>query len=197
MSIIKRDKALVTGLKTHLADLEKRLTDLQNSGLLTEADRAILDLITATKAVNLDDTVTTDRLATNISDTTADTLAASVLAIREYVLGALQLGGPGCMVESLPVYGDAITLNHKPHPGLSGIMNYSTVRFVENGQRYDLDLTATTDPYRFQIDPQGLVLEGKTVKVQYLYHHDPQELNALIGDLILNGLVLNEPTTTA
>ena len=194
MPIISRDKATIRGLKTQLEELTSQLSALQESGGLTTEEKELLGLLTASQPINLDESVTTTRLATDISDLESNELAASVNAIRDYVIGALQLGGPSVAVESLPVNNNRITLNHKPHPGIAGILNFSTVRFEQEGQVYDLKLTGTEDPYRFTIDPKGLDINGYTVMVQYLYHHDPQELNTLIGELILNGLVLNEPS---
>jgi hypothetical protein len=193
MPIISRDKTTIRGLKAHLEDLASQLSALEDKGGLSPEEKELLDLLTVTQPIDLDGAVTTTRLATNISDLASDTLAANVNAIRDYVIGALQLGGPGVMVESLPVNDNHITLNHKPHPGLSGILNYSSVRYLQDGQVHELDLAATEDPYRFTIDPQTFDLVGKQVKIQYLYHHAPRDLNDLIGELIMNGLVLNEP----
>lgn len=194
MSIITRDKSTIRGLLATLEELRETIRRLEEGGGLSDADRELLGLITAKEPINLDQAVTKTRLATNIADLESNELAASVNAIREYVIGALQLGGPGVIVETLPVSSNRITLNHKPHPGLAGILNYSTVRYNEDGQVYELDLAETADPYQFTIDPQNFDLTGKSVKIQYLYHHDPRDLNELIGELILNGLVLNEPT---
>ena len=193
MPIISRDKTTIRGLKAHLEDLASQLSALEQNGGLSPEEKELLNLLTVTQPIDLDGAVTTTRLATDISDLESNTLAANVNAIRDYVIGALQLGGPGVIVETLPVNSNRITLNHKPHPGLAGILNYSSVRYSENGQVYELDLAETTDPYQFTIDPQSFDLAGKSVKIQYLYHHDPRDLNDLIGELLLNGLVLNEP----
>jgi hypothetical protein len=97
------------------------------------------------------------------------------------------------MVETRPIYNGRVTLTYKPHSGVHGIMNYSTVQFDLDGQLHQLKLTATADPYQFLVDPKGLDIEGYNVQVQYLYHHDARDLNALIGEMILDGLVLIEP----
>lgn len=194
MATIRRDKTTILGLKVQLGEIEGRVQELFDSGLLSQADRDLLNRLTATEAIDLDNAVTTADLATNISDLQSNTLAANVNSIREYVLGALQVGGPSVMVETLAVYNGGITLNNKPHSGVHGIMNYSTVQIVINGQPQQLSVTATaTDPYRFLVNANGLDIEGYDVKIQYLYHHDARDLNNLIGDMILDGLLLIEP----
>ncbi len=193
MSIIRRDKATIRELVSQLSELETRLQGLTDSDRLTEEDRALLDRITATAEVDLDQVVTKDRLAGDISDLQSDTLAASVTAIRQYVLGALQMGGPNCIIETLPVSNGKITLNHRPHSGIGSILNYAMVRTVISDQVYQFRLSETTDPYRFLIDSKGMDINGYSVEVQYLFHYDPRDLNQLIGEMILDGLTLVAP----
>lgn len=195
MSILRRSKSIIQGLQESLESLKQELNDLKNGGLLTEEQQTTLSLITATMAVDLDKVVTQDRLASDISDLESDTLGASVTAIREYVLGALQVGGPQVIVETLPVSDtNTIALNNLPHSGINGVLNYSCVRYTNDGVDHELPLSAIADDnYRFTIDPNGFDLSGQSVKVQYLYHYDPRDLNTLIGELILEGLVLISP----
>lgn len=192
MSIIRRDKSSIKGLKIKLAELENGLQELIDSDRLTEEDRELLNLLTATLPVDLDEVVTRTRLADNISDLKSDEEAASVNAIREYVLGALQMSGPLCVNETLVVLDNHITLNHRPHPNINGIMNFGMVRFEDGGQSFDLPLSSTDDPYRFSINPKGQSINGKDVMVQYLHYLDPREINEAIGQLILDGLLLIE-----
>lgn len=193
MATVKRDRASILGLKAQLGDLESRVQELFDSGLLSVEDRDLLNKLTATEAVNLDEAVTSDKLATNISDLESNTLAANVTAIREYVLGALQMGGPSVTVETPMISSGGITLTYSPHEGINGILNYGKVQLDLDGQIHHLKLTATADPYRFLVDPKGLDIEGYEVSVQYMYHYDARDLNQLIGEMILDGLVLIEP----
>lgn len=196
MSIIRRDKTTIRDLVSQLSELDTRLQALQDSDHLTVEDRALLDHITATVAVDLDQVVTKERLASNISDLESDTLAASVTAIREYVLGALQMGGPSCTIESLPVSGGKITLTYRPHSGLGGVLNFGMVRCVINSEIHQFKLTTTSDPYRFVVESGGIDINGYSAEVQYLYHYDVRDLNDLIGEMILDGLLLMTPESS-
>lgn len=193
MGILKRDKQTIYGLKQKLDELQSMIENI-DSDILTSEQRQTLDNITATIAIDLDTVLTDMRLSDNVSELTDDAKVATVKAIREYVLGALQATGPQAIIEHLPVVDNGITLNHRPHSGRQGIFNFAQVRHIDEQGNVNLfDLQETPDNvYRFSLVNDTVDLSGKSVDVQYLYHLDPQELNQLIGDLILEGLVLIE-----
>jgi|TARA_B100002019_G_C21268405_1_gene600751 hypothetical protein len=193
VSILKRDKQTIYGLKQKLDELQATIDSI-GSDILTPEQRQTLDNITATISVDLDTVLTDMRLSDNVSELTDDNKVATVKAIREYVLGALQATGPQAIIEKLPVVDNGITLNHRPHSGRQGIFNFAQVRYTDqDGVATLFDLEETPDNvYRFSLVNETVDLTGKTVDVQYLYHLDPQELNQLIGNLILEGLVLIE-----
>jgi len=193
MSIITRDKATIRGLISQLNTLNDELNELAARPDLTTEDKELLTLLTATKTIDLDRAVTVERLAQDISKLESNVLGASVKAIREYVIGAMQVGGPNTTVEELPVYNGIVALNFAPHGGVNGILNYGCARFVDAGQVHDLKLIATEDPHTFTVDSGELDIEGKTISIQYLYHYEARDINDLIGDMILNGLVMIEP----
>lgn len=198
MPIVKRPRSSIFELNPTLEDLANQLQTvseaLANSESLTQEEKNLLSLITATKEVDLDKVLKGTDIGDNVSDTAQDAKVATVSAVRDYVIGAMQIGGPSCIIEDLPVVSGGVTLNHTPHPGLDGILNYSTAQYDDaNENRYHYPLVETADVRRFTIDSGGVDLSGKTVRVQYLYHHDPQDINDMIGELILNGLTLNEP----
>lgn len=193
MSIIKRDKATIRGLLAQLSELSGELDILASRPDLTVEDKELLTLLTASKSINLDRAVTVERLAQDISKLESNVLGASVKAIREYVLGAMQLGGPSTTLEELTVVNGGIALTYAPHTGVNGVLNYGCARLELEGQTHDLKLTATSDPYRYTLDAKGLPIDGERVSVQYLYHFAARDLNDLIGDMILDGLVLIQP----
>lgn len=194
MSILRRDKTTIHDLVGQLTGITEQIQELNTNGRLTESEKDLLGRISGTGTLNLDTVVDTESLASTIVDVTADNSVASVVAIRDYVLGALQMGGPQSIVETLPVTARKISLNHLPHSGIGGVMNFGRVRCVINDTVHHFKLTATADPYRFLIETGGLDINGYSVEVQYLYHYDARELNDVIGQLILDGLTLIEPS---
>jgi len=193
MSIIKRDKATIRGLITQLSTLSGELDLLAQRPDLTTEDKQLLTLLSATKTVDLDRAVTVERLAQDISKIESNVLGASVKAIREYVLGALQVGGPNTTVEELTVANGGVALTYAPHSGVNGVLNYGCGRLISDGQTYELKLIPTLDPHVYLLDSGSLLVNGKQVSVQYLYYFAARDLNDLIGDMILDGLVLIQP----
>lgn len=194
MALLKRDQKVIHGLKQRLNELQDAIDNL-GTDILTPEQRTTLDNITATIEVDLDTVLTDMRLSDTVSELDDDNKVATVKAIREYVLGALQVTGPQSIIETLPVNDGVVSLNHRPHSGKYGIFNFAQVRYTDdNGDVMLFDVEEDVDDeYRFTVINDGIDLTGKSVDVQYIYHYDPRELNQLIGDLILEGLVLVEP----
>lgn len=190
MAIVRRSKETIQGLRDSLDLLEQKFDEIDASGI-TEAQRTTLNNITATMAVDLDTVLTEGLLSDNVSELGDDEKIATVKGIREYVLAALQATGPRTIIESIPVVNGYVNLNHLPHMGLSSIFNYGTVRYRNGGMMSYYPLTEVeNEPYRFKIETDGVNFDGRLVDVQYLHYLDPRDLNALIGQLILDGLVL-------
>lgn len=142
-----------------------------DTNAFTDADKAKSDFITVTKAVNLDQVVTTDALVTDIDANPAAAMAPSAEAVKNYTEAAVSQGGGIPVMESLVVSGDEITLTNTPRGAINGIMNFGTVRYVdENGVAWDAPVLPTADPKIFSIsaDSEGQ-WAGNTVQIQYIY----------------------------
>lgn len=190
MTIVRRSKETIQGLRDSLDLLEQKFNEIDATGI-TEAQRLTLNNITATMAVDLDTVLTEGLLSDNVSELGDDEKIATVKAIREYVLAALQATGPRTIIETIPVVNGHVNLNHLPHMGLSSIFNYGTVRYRNDGMMSYYPVTEVeNEPYRFKLETDGVNFDGRLVDVQYLHYLDPRDLNALIGQLILDGLVL-------
>lgn len=144
-----------------------------DTNAFTDADKAKVDFVTATKAVDLDDVVLVDALAQTIGAGAAD-VAPSTAAVKLYVDEAVAGGGAGStpLLETLVVAtGGTITLTQIPVGGLSGVMNFATVRYIdEGGVAYDAPLVATGDTKVFTISTDTAnQWDTKSVQVQYLH----------------------------
>ncbi len=192
MGVLKRDQSTIEGLRTRLNHLQSAIDSL-GSESITPEQKEILGKITESIESDFESVLTDLQVSQLISNLNDNSKVASVKAIRDYVLGAFQLSGPSAIYETILIVNNTINLAHRPHPGITGIMNYGAGRIVVDNVTHLLDLVETDDPYRFTIDNQGLDVEGLTIKVQYLYYHDPRDLNAMIGDLIADGLTLIVP----
>lgn len=195
MGILKRDQKTIEGLRTRLNELQSAIDGLGNDSITAE-QKAVIDKITQSIETDFESVLTDLQVSQLVSELNDDNKVATVRAIREYVLGAFQLSGPSAVVESLTIYSNTINLTHRPHPGITGIMNYGTGRIKINGVTRYLDLVETADPYKFTVNNEGFNLEGKSIKVQYLYYYDPRDLNDMIGNLIADGLTLIVPDET-
>lgn len=190
MSIIRRSKSTIQGLRDSLDLLEQKFTELDGVSITAE-QKTVLSNITATMAIDLDTVLTEGLLSDNISNLGDDEKIATVKAIREYVLAALQATGPRTTIETLPVVNGHVNLSNRPHMGLSSIFNYGTVRYRNDGMvSYYAVSEVEEEPYRFKIETSGVNFDGRLVDVQYLHYMDARDLNELIGELILEGLVL-------
>ncbi len=141
-----------------------------DTNAFTDAEKAKLGLVTATQAVDLDDAVLTANLLQVIGAGAADKVA-STAGVKAYVDAGLATAGSTPILESLVVAGSMITLTHAPKSGLSGVMNFATVRLVdESGVAYDAPLVATGNVKEFTVSTDTAdQWDTKTVQVQYLY----------------------------
>lgn len=192
MGVLKRDQKTIQGLRSRLNELQG-LIDSRGAAL-TPQQKQVLEQIASNIESDFQSVLTDLQVSNLVNELNDNDKVATVKAVREYVLGAFQLSGPSSTFEYLTIYNDTIKLTHRPHPGLTGIMNYGTGRVTVNGDIHYIDLIETADPYTFTIDSKGLALEGLQIKLQYLYYHDPRDLNDMIGDLIADGLVLITPS---
>lgn len=130
------------------------------------------DQISVTREIDLDQTVQRDELEQTVEGVAdGDRKVASVDAMKTFVNGRISASSAMPFTEQLSVVGDQITLTHTPRGGVAGIMNFSTIRWVDaNGVSWDAPVAATADPKVFEIladeDEQW---SGNTVMVQYLY----------------------------
>ena len=137
----------------------------------TDVDKQKVDYITVTEAVNLDEAIVGSGLIQDLHANSGDTVVPSLDGVKAYALGTASVGGPKAAIESLVVAGDVIALTHEPRNGLEGIMNFATVRYIdENSVAYDAPLQATADPKNYIILTDEIEQwDTKTVKVQYVY----------------------------
>lgn len=141
-----------------------------DTNAFTDAEKAKLAFVTATKDVDLDDAVLTADLKQAIGAGAEDEVA-STAGVKAYVDAQVATAGASPLLESLVVAGGTITLTQTPKGALSGVMNFATVRFVdEGGIAYDAPLVVTANPKEFTISTDTVnQWDGKTVQVQYLY----------------------------
>lgn len=136
----------------------------------TDADAAKVAHVSVTAPVDLDDVVLKTGLAQEVG-VGAEDVAPSTAAVVAYVEPLLSSAGATPILESVVVAGDLITLTHAPKGGINGVMNFGTVRFVdEQTQAFDAPLVATANPKEFTVSVDvSLEWDTKTVQVQYLY----------------------------
>lgn len=139
-----------------------------------DAAKAKSDLISVTGAVDLDDVVTVASLVQDITAMEAGTKAdsvASIEAMTAWVNQRINTSSATPFTEKVTVSGDNITLTHTPRGGVSGIMNFSTVRWVDaNGVSWDAPVIATADPKVFEVVADAdLEWDTNEVQIQYLY----------------------------
>lgn len=138
-----------------------------DTNAFTDADKAKVDLVTVTQAVDLDEVVLTSDLAQTIDAGAADVVpsTAAVKAAIDAIEGVTPI------LESLVVAGSSITLTQVPKGALSGVMNFGTVRYIdETGVAFDAPLVVTGDTKVFTISTDTAdQWDTKTVQVQYLY----------------------------
>jgi len=142
-----------------------------DTNVYTDAEKQKVGYLAVTEAVDLDDAVLRAELTQDLAGASSTTDTASVDAIKQYALGTASVGGPKAMLENATVVGDSITLTHAPRNSVEGIMNFATVRFIdENNVAYDAPVIGSADPKKFIVQTDTIdQWDGKTVKVQYVY----------------------------
>lgn len=145
-----------------------------DTNAFTDAHMVKVDYLTVTQAINLDDAVLKAGLEQDLAVSAPTTNAPSSAAVKAYADEAARTGGPLPILEDVVVTGSTITLTHAPKGGLSGIMNFGTVRRfvtdVDGTVAYDATLAATVNDNEFtvQTDTAG-EWDTFTVQVQYVY----------------------------
>ena len=141
-----------------------------DTNAFTDVAAAKVARISVTADVDLDDAVLKAGLAQEVGVGAVDA-APSTAAIIAYVEPLLSSAGATPILENVVVAGDLITLTHAPKGGVNGVMNFGTVRFVdEQTQAFDAPLVATANPKEFTVSVDVTSeWNGKTVQVQYLY----------------------------
>lgn len=142
-----------------------------DTNVYVDADKAKVDLVTVTSAVDLDDVVLKAGLSQDLVATSGADLSASVDSIKAYINGAASIGGFLPAMENVVVNGSRLTLAYPPIDGVHGIANFGNVRYTDvNGVSYDAPVIATVDPTQFDVvtGTEG-EWDGLTVAVQYIY----------------------------
>ena len=139
-----------------------------DTNAFTDAEKAKVGFLTVTEAIDLDDAVLTANLAQTIGAGAADVVpsTAAVKAAIDAIVGVTPV------LENLVVaVGGLITLTNAPVGALNGVMNFGTVRYIdESGVAYDAPLVATAQPKEFTISTDTVnQWDTKTVAVQYLH----------------------------
>lgn len=139
-----------------------------DTNAFTDAEKAKVGFLTVTEAIDLDDAVLTANLAQTIGAGAADVVpsTAAVKAAIDAVVSVTPV------LENLVVaVGGLITLTNAPVGALNGVMNFGTVRYIdETGVAYDAPLVATAQPKEFTISTDTVnQWDTKTVAVQYLH----------------------------
>lgn len=112
-------------------------------------------------------------VAAELDDESTDAQVAGAAAVVNYVKAAVGAMGPGlvAMLETVTVAAGAITLTHAPAGGVNGIMNFGTVRYIDNeGVAFDAPVVATGEAAVFNVSTDtGGQWDGNSVQVQYVY----------------------------
>lgn len=145
-----------------------------DTNVFTDSEKAKVDFVSATSAIDLHDVVYAPDLVTDMAGLVfgdyAD-VAVSVDAAKAYIDGVSSVGGLVPSSETVVVSGDQITLEFPPINGIAGICNYATARFVdENDVSFDATLQSTGTATNFNLLlPTAGLWDGKSIQVQY-YH---------------------------
>lgn len=144
-----------------------------NTNAFTNAEKVVVDFLTVTAAINLDNAVLTTGLVTDGTlAAPSNTTVASTQALVTYIANSVRLGGAVSITESLLVAGDSIVLTYAPKNGM--VFNFATVRNIDaNGISYDIPVTVdntdvTGKTFTLSADTTGQ-FTTKTVLIQYQY----------------------------
>tara|TARA_B100002019_G_C21243435_1_gene586874 strand:+ start:405 stop:1574 length:1170 start_codon:yes stop_codon:yes gene_type:complete len=145
----------------------------EDTNAFTDEAKRKSDAISITReSIDLDKTVQNDELEQDVDATVEGaTKVPSVDAVKTFVNGRIASSSAMPFSETLSIVNDQITLTHTPRGGVAGIMNFSTVRWIDsNGVAWDATVAATADPKVFDVlvDEVGQ-WDGNQVMVQYLY----------------------------
>ena len=146
----------------------------EDTNAYTDADQLKVSYITVTEAIDLAEVMYKADLVQDLVGASGTATSASVTAIKSFALGAASIGGPTAIMEDVVVAGENITLTHAPRNGVNGILNFGTVRLMEDVEgtmlAYDAPVTATADDKVFKVETNTEnQWDLKTVKVQYIY----------------------------
>lgn len=135
-----------------------------DTNAFTDAEKAKLTVAIVEDAIaaELDDESTNAQVAG---------AAAVVAYVKDVVAGISAGAGLVATLETLPVVQGAITLTNAPAGGVNGVMNFGTVRYIDDeGVAYDAPVVATADDRVFNIstDTAGQ-WDGNSVQVQYVH----------------------------
>lgn len=116
------------------------------------------------------------RIAADSLELAARTASEAALdaSLKAYADNAATQGGSLPMLESLFVSANKIVLSKAPKAGINGVMNFGTVRYVDNfGMAYDAPVSVDgTDQSGktliVAVDASG-DWDGKSVQIQYIY----------------------------
>ncbi len=136
-----------------------------------DASKTKVDHITINQAIDLNQAVLKNELVGDIDANPAEDQAPTAKAVKDYAQAAVAQGGGIPLMESLVVTGDEITLSNAPRGGINGIMNFGTVRYMdENNSAWDAPVIATADPKVFLVSADSAgQWDGQEVKIQYIY----------------------------
>lgn len=139
-----------------------------------DAAKAKSDFLTVTAAIDLDKAVTQGKLVQDMGALPVGQEAQvvpSAEAIKSFVGDRISTSSAMPFSEKVTVSGDTITLTHTPRGGVAGIMNFSTVRWVDaNGVSWDAPVLGTADPKVFEVVADAaLEWDTNEVQIQYLY----------------------------
>lgn len=142
-----------------------------DTNVFGDAAKAKVDLVSVTADIDLDDAVLKSDLVQDLDTSDATDAAPSASAVKAYATAAVAEGGALPVLEQLVVAADKITLTYEPRGGVSGIMNFATVRYVdESSNAWDAPVLAggSANEFTIAVDVPG-EWDGKTVSVQYFH----------------------------
>lgn len=142
-----------------------------DTNAFTDDDKVKLGLISVVEEVFLNPEILNKTMATELGEESTEEELVSAKVVYDYVNSLSLSGGPSPVIENVVVEGDSITLTHAPVGGVGGILNFSTVRYLDDDNvSWDAPVVATGTPNVFtvSVDVPG-EWDGKTVTVQYLH----------------------------
>ena len=167
-----------------------------DTNVYVDADKAKVDFVTVTEAIDLDDMGLKAELGQDLMGINSDaTEIPSADSVRPYLDEAGRISGTRTTREVVTVMGDTITLTHAPKGGKAGIMNFATVRWIDsNGVSWDAPLTSTANPNEFIVNPGTAgQWDGNSVIVQYAHIPTVQDVPNVDEQGYIDQGTLNDP----